>query len=291
VTTLKEILHKGLEGGGLMPREPEPRRVSAVIIAQNEAARIGNAIRSCDTFADEVLVVDGGSEDETVRLSQELGAKIIHNPWPGYAAQRNFGAERAVHDWIFFLDADEVVGSTLAAALNRWKRARDDNLEGYAIYRVGDFLGSWMGGRRLGGEEIVRLYDRRHHHVKNLVLDEVIEVPPAKLGRMEGILWHYGFRSLAEHDLRFGRYGDIRTREAVTKGRKFSLARLLLRPPARFFQRYILRGMWRKGVPGLAVSLYWVHFEISRELKLFEAHWRSGGEEGRPPHEPPADAT
>lgn len=268
-----------------MPSKAGERAVSAVIIAQNEAPRIGNAIRSCKPFADEVLVVDGGSEDDTVGVAEALGARVLSNAWPGYAAQRNFAAEKAAHDWIFFLDADEVVGEDLSAALNRWKGDSAGDRGGYAIHRIGDFLGRWMGD-----EEIVRLYDRRRHRVNDAVLDEVIEVPEEELGKLEGTLWHYGFRSLREHEGRFARYTEMWAREACARGVRFSLLRLLFKPPARFLQRYILRGLWRRGVPGLGAAAYWFYFEVLRELKIYEVRWR-GREGGEPPHEPPYKRT
>jgi glycosyltransferase involved in cell wall biosynthesis len=72
--------------------------ISTVIIAQNEEECIKDAIQSCLAFADEVVVIDGGSHDATIQIAQDLGCKVYTNTWPGYAKQRNFGAEKAVNE-------------------------------------------------------------------------------------------------------------------------------------------------------------------------------------------------
>lgn len=254
------------------------RTVSVVIIAQDEEGRIAQAIRSCAGFADEVVVVDGGSRDGTREAAAALGCTVHENPWPGYARQRNFGAEKALHPWILFLDADEIVGEDLAEAISRWKRDPDGQEEGFEIRRVGDFLGRWMGS-----EHLVRLYDRRRHRVGDRHLHETVDVPREKLGRLEGTLWHHGFRSLSEHERRFGRYTDQEVDQALAENRSFSLSRLLLRPPARFVERYVVRGLWRKGIPGLAAALMWFNYEVMKELKLYERVRRLADGDGKRP--------
>lgn len=258
------------------------RSITTVIIAQNEAPRIGDAILSCVTFSDEIVVIDGGSDDGTPEIARGLGCIVHLNPWPGYAAQRNFAAQKASHDWIFFIDSDEIVGEDLARSIDEWRSmpaGAGDEPGGYVITRRGDFLGRWMAG-----QEIVRLYDRRRHRIKDVVLDEEVDLPPARAGRLKGTLWHFGFRSLDEHLARFNRYTQTWAREAVEGGARFSLARLLLRPPARFLQRYLGKGLFRKGVPGLAASAFWGYFEVIKELKVLELRWREsdGGSHEKP---------
>src|SRR5688572_7279884 len=210
--------------------------VSAVIIAQDEAGRIGNAIRSCQAFADEVLVVDGGSRDGTVSRARELGCTVYEHPWPGYAAQRNYAADRAAHPWVFFIDADEVVGEDLQRSLIAWRQSGTPSAEAYTVCRVGDFLGRWLESS--GGEYLVRLYNRDASRVSNRPVHERPEVNPAKVGALPGRLWHHGFRSVEDHVIRFNRYTSLEAQHARSQGRRFSLPRLLFRPPARFLQRY-----------------------------------------------------
>ena len=95
--------------------------ISVTIIARDEADRIGEAIRSV-AFADEVLVLDSGSRDDTPAVARALGARVVLTDWPGHVAQKNRAVAEARHDWILSLDADERVGPALARAIDRVRR-------------------------------------------------------------------------------------------------------------------------------------------------------------------------
>lgn len=249
-------------------------QVSAVIIAKDEAERLKSCVESCRPFADEIVVVDGGSEDRTVEVARALGCAVYENEWSGFGPQRNFGAERASGDWIFWIDADEVAGPELAAAIQAWKREPDQGVSAFAVERVGDFMGRWLHG---ASEWLVRLYDRRRCRVSDEFVHETVE-GPGEPARMRGRLWHYGFRSLSDHVARFDRYTTLEAEKAWSRGRRFSFWRLLWRPPARLFQMLFLRRMYREGAAGIAVCALWVEYEAMRELKLRELAWRERGE-------------
>lgn len=248
--------------------------VSAVIIAKDEVERLEPCVAACQVFADEVVVVDGGSADGTQELARRLGCVVYENKWPGYGPQRNFGAERASHDWIFWVDADEIVGAELAAAILAWKADPSTGPAALSVERVGDFMGRWLYG---ASEWLVRLYDRRACRIADVVVHESVEgcENPA---RLPGRLWHYGFRSLSDHAVRFDRYTTLEAEKAWGRGRRFSLWRLFWRPPARLLEVLFGRRMYREGAAGLAVCVLWVEYEVMRELKLRELAWRERGE-------------
>lgn len=252
--------------------------VSAVIIAKDEAQRLRACVESCAPFADEVVVVDSGSTDGTVELARELGCVVIENEWPGFGAQRNVGAVRAANDWIFWIDADEVVGGDLATAIAAWKQGPDSGPRAFEVERVGDFMGRWIEG---GAEWMVRLYDRRACKVTDVAVHEAVE-GFTESGRLPGRLWHYGFRSLSDHVRRFDGYTTLEAEKAAAAGRRFSYLRLLWRPPARFVQMLLLRRMYRNGAAGLAICVLWFEYEAMRELKLRERAWLEKGA----PHDP-----
>ncbi len=252
--------------------------VSAVIITKDEAERLEACVTSCRAFATEVVVVDGGSSDGTVDLARRLGCAVFENPWPGFGAQRNFGATRAGHDWIFWIDADEVVGGELAAALRLWSDGPDDGPRAFAVERVGDFMGRWLFG---ASEQLVRLYDRRVCSVTEVAVHEEV-ISPAATGKLGGRLWHFGFRSLSDHAKRFDTYTTLEAEKAWEAGRRYSRLRLLWRPPARLFHTLFRRCMYREGAVGVAVAALWFQYEIMRELKLRERAWRESGRHHEP---------
>lgn len=255
--------------------------VSAVIIAQNEEARIEQAVASCAAFADEVVVVDGGSTDATVEICQRLGARVYVNSWPGYAAQRNFAVSKCIGDWIFALDADEVVDATLGREI-RETVDQGTTYNAFSLPRVGDFFGRWMGP-----DTQVRLIRRSQAFVADVRVHEGFAVPRQQLGQLTGILWHYGFRSLSDHLRRFDRYTSLEADEAYISGRRFSVIRLVVRPPGHLMLELVARKLYRKGIAGLTVAIFWGLYEFLTEVKLYEKQWRARGNGGGESHDRP----
>lgn len=109
-----------------MSSVPADNRISVVIIAQDDGTRITAAIKSCKPFADDIVVIDGGSKDNTIQVAESLGCRVFSNPWAGYAKQRMFGVEKAEFDWIFLIDTDEVVDAELLGDLLKVKETLHD---------------------------------------------------------------------------------------------------------------------------------------------------------------------
>ncbi len=136
--------------------------LSAVIVAANEAARVGAAVASVLPWVDEVLVVDGGSRDDTADVARAAGARVLSHPWEGYVAQKQWGADHAAHHWIVSLDADERVDETLGAALGGAAAAMNSVGESGARVRRVNFLdGRPIRATGWGRDLHVRLFDRR----------------------------------------------------------------------------------------------------------------------------------
>jgi glycosyltransferase involved in cell wall biosynthesis len=243
------------------------RQISTVIIAQNEEECIANSIKSCLAFADEVVVIDGGSHDATVKIAQDLGCQVYTNSWPGYAKQRNFGAQKAVNEWIFFIDADEVVGQELAAAILTWKDEPKLEANAFAVNRVGDFLGKWLHSK---AEYPVRLYNKNVYQIKDVLVHEAPDVGNEQVIKLPGVLWHQGFRTINDLVSRFNKYTDLDAQKSHLAGKKFSVVRLLLKPHAKFFQVYLWQGMYKQGLVGLVVAGLWSYYIFLKEIKLYE---------------------
>ncbi|SER47713.1 Glycosyltransferase involved in cell wall bisynthesis [Faunimonas pinastri] len=264
----------GTEGlASAAPGTAKPvRSLTALIIAQDEEDCIARAVLSCRPFADEILVVDGGSRDGTADAAREAGARVLVNAWPGYARQRNFAAEHAGEDWVFFIDADEAVGSELAEAITAWKaRPEADPLQAFAVTRMNNFFDTWW----TKGERQVRLYNRRQHRIRNVLVHETPDATPDQIVQLPGRLWHFGFRSVGNLVMRFNRYTGLEAEKAYLGGRRFSLFRLMWRPPARFVQQYLVHRLCREGMAGFSASVLWVFYEVFTEIKLYELQWQA----------------
>ena len=132
--------------------------VTATVITFNEAANIQAALESL-SWADEIVVVDSESTDDTARIARRFTDRVIVQPWPGYVAQKNFAAAQASHDWIFSLDADERVSPALASEVQRV--VTSPRAAGYRVPRVTYHLGRWIRSTDWYPDYQLRLYDRR----------------------------------------------------------------------------------------------------------------------------------
>jgi glycosyltransferase involved in cell wall biosynthesis len=242
-------------------------KISTVIIAQNEEHRLPGAIQSVQPFSAEILVVDGGSTDRTADVAETFGARVVANPWPGYAAQRNFGAAQAMHDWIFYIDADERVDPALAQAIVELTKAGAAAQDAFAIRRQGVF---W--GRAVDTEKPhTRLYNRTAYAITDTLVHERPSAPPEKTRVLPGTVGHDGSIDLHHHIEKFNRYTTLDAQERVRAGRRrMSLYRLLLRPALVFANLYLRRGLIRHGTTGFCVCFFKAWYDVTVELKIYE---------------------
>ncbi len=134
-------------------------KITATIITLNEERNIARAIESL-RCCDEILIVDSGSVDRTVELAEKLGVRVIEAGWRGYAAQKNWAAEQASHDWILSLDADEALSEALEAEIWHLKKT-GPRFDAYTMPRLARYLGRWILHSGWYPDRKVRLYDRR----------------------------------------------------------------------------------------------------------------------------------
>lgn len=222
-------------------------------------------VASCRPFSQEILVVDGGSTDGTQERARALGCRVIDNPWPGYAAQRNFGAAAAVHDWIFSIDSDEAADDLLARALSDFDRAGGGHAA-YSVRRVNSFMGAWFTQHP---EVKVRLYDRRRTAFTDALVHEIVDVPAGHSGELAGAVWHASHEDLDDATRRLNLYTSLEA-EIQARGRGLRPSRLLLRPVLRFLQRYVLERSFRHGWRGAFFAFHWAYWELLREMKVYE---------------------
>src|SRR5919107_2263298 len=135
-------------------------KITATIITFNEAENIRAACESV-AWADEILVVDSESTDATREIAAACGARVVTRPWPGFAAQKQFAADAAAHDWVLSLDADERVSPELRAALEDLLYTPAEKLaDGYRLSRRSFYMGRWIRGGGWYPDRQLRLYRR-----------------------------------------------------------------------------------------------------------------------------------
>lgn len=217
--------------------------LSAVIIARNEADRIVAAIESV-AFADEIIVLDSGSDDETVAVATAAGARVVRTDWPGFVAQKARAWAEAKGEWVLSIDADERVGTALRDEIREVLRAPTAN--GYSVPRRNVWLGHALRHGHWYPDRKVRL--ARQHSARWGGTDpHDVLVVSGPVSPLQNDLTHVPYRSLREHLDTIERYASIGARNG-------SLVDIAVRPVWHFFSGYILRLGFLDGVPGLMVA-------------------------------------
>jgi glycosyltransferase involved in cell wall biosynthesis len=225
--------------------------ISATIVAFNEERNIERAIRSL-ACADEIVVVDSGSSDRTRELAASLGARVIDEPWRGYAAQKNFAAECATHDWILSIDADEQIGPELSAEIAALKR-EGPRADAYSFPRLARYMGKWIRHSGWYPDRKVRLYRRGCARWVGEYVHESVRVEGSS-AELHGDLLHFTCDSLAEHRRTLDRYTTLAARELRARGRSAGLLQLAFSPAWTFLRTYFLQAGFLDGAEGFTIA-------------------------------------
>jgi (heptosyl)LPS beta-1,4-glucosyltransferase len=252
-------------------------KLSVTVITRNEAANIDACLASV-AWADEILVVDSGSTDDTPLRASAHGARVITRHWPGYAAQKNWAAEHAASDWILSIDADERVTPELAAEMR--SALASPAAAGFRMPRVTWHLGRWIRTTDWYPDYQLRLYDRRRARWKPRRVHESVEAD-GRVATLAHDLQHYAYRDLSHHHATMDRYTTLAAQEMYDAGRRAGLLDLAVHPPAAFLRNYVLKRGALDGVPGFIVSSMNAYYVFLKFAKL-RGLWASGSADDRP---------
>jgi glycosyltransferase involved in cell wall biosynthesis len=280
--------------------------VSIVIIAQDEEANIGACLASA-AWADEVIVVDGGSRDRTPEIARSMGARVHHNPWPGFSAQWDLAIGRATCEWVFLLAADERVTPELAAQV-RGIAARGGPLAGYYVRRQTYFLERAMRGCGWANQRELRLFRWGRGRMDGRMVHERLVVDGA-LGDLDGLLVHDSHPTVEDYLANLNRCTTLEAQEALALGvrrtwlppvapvaraaqrwwrsdRGYESARAALKdelknrvtwaplqpfaPLLRFLQMYVVLRGFRDGKHGFYLSLLSAVYVFVKQVKTWE---------------------
>ena len=242
--------------------------ISVFIVTLNEEKNIERALRSV-RFADEVIVVDSGSSDNTVALAENMGANVIFNEWPGYAKQKQFAMQLCKHDWVLNLDADEEITSELArkyqSLVNQDKyvsvRCTRDDLF------IGQKMSSWTkkpNNNRLYRKSLSNFDTSRFVH-------ESADVDGKEIFIKES-LTHYGYGSIEVLTHKNNQYSSLKAQEKFSKSKPYSLIKLVTIFPLIFIKEYLFQRKLFSGVRGFTLSIMLAYYAFIKEAKLYELH-------------------
>lgn len=226
-----------------------PVPLTVVIPTLDEGAQIAECVRHL-SWADEVIVADAGSTDDTVAVARQAGATVLERSGPTIAAQRNAAIGQARNEWIFALDADERVPDVLRDELGAVLRAPAHQV--YQVRRQNFYLGRELIRGRWGKDWVTRLFTRERRFVERRV-HEGLE-PVADTGRLDGTLRHVPYRDLAHQVEKMHRYARWGAEDMFDRGERASLWDLGFHPVGRFLRAYLLQGGVLDGRFGFVTS-------------------------------------
>ena len=233
-------------------------RISAVIIAFNEANNIHAACESV-AWADEILVVDSESTDSTREIAADCGARVLVNPWPGFAAQKQFATDAATHNWIFSLDADERVSAELKASIEVLHSQNESPpADGYRVARRTRYMDRWIRGGGWYPDYQLRLFNRQRGNWGDRIIHEsVVMDPGARVETLAGDLLHYTVRDPVQHQHMIEqRYAPLGAQQMHRDRKRTSSLQAAIAGPAAFVRSFFLKGGFRDGAAGLTIAKF-----------------------------------
>jgi len=221
--------------------------LSVIIITHNAGAQLEACLKSA-SFADEFVVVDSGSTDDTVAIAVRQGANVVQKEWMGFGAQKQFAVECAAHDWVLCLDADERVSEALRKSILEELAA--PRAQAYEMARCNRFMGRWLRHGEGYPDWSLRFFDRRQARWSDDTVHERV-LANGPVARISGDLMHESAESLERYLEKQNRYTTLQAERLRAAGRTDGALRLVFSPLARFVKFYVWRLGFLDGVPGL----------------------------------------
>lgn len=243
-------------------------KISIVVISLNEADRIGHLLNHAG-FADEVIVVDSGSTDQTVWLCESAGARVIHRPWAGYADQKQFALEQATGQWILNLDADEYVPDALAEEIQMAIAQAPASVVAFSMPRLSYYLGRWIKHGGWYPDRKVRLVRQGAGKWIGDGIHERLAVD-GHVQALESPFHHRVYRNIADHVNTANQFSDVYARHRGAAGALFLLGGI---PHAlgKFLECYLWKRGFLDGWPGLIIAMVSSGYVFLKHAKAWEA--------------------
>lgn len=246
-------------------------KLSVVIIALNEARNIGRALASVSSVADEIVVVDGFSTDNTPSLCRSAGARLIQHKWMGYAATKNWANQQATFSWILSIDADEALSERLIASISHQKSVGFTGA--YVLSRLTNYCGKWIRHSTWYPDKKVRIFPKTHAQWEGEYVHETLRFAHrTPLAVLSGHLYHYSYYTRREHRLKADHYSQLTARKLHAAGKKASYLKPYFSAIGRFVAMFLLHGGFLDGRAGYDIARISAQSNILKYKTLRKLH-------------------
>ncbi|MCB1326316.1 MAG: glycosyltransferase family 2 protein [Spirochaetales bacterium] len=248
-----------------------PDGLSVCIITLNEQDRLPRCLDSV-SFADELIVVDSGSKDETAAVARERGARVVKRAFEGFVIQKNFAISLARFEWVLVIDADEVVTPELARAIQEVTGRDDVQANGPVAYRVARmsyYLGRWIRHSGWYPDYNIRLFRRGFASFEGGTVHETV-VPMGPVATLPGHLEHYSYGDISDHLARIDAYSTLLAQDKHRRGKRSSIPWAITKSCSKFFLTYVYRLGFLDGYAGLVIAVLGAYYNFLKYVKLWE---------------------
>jgi glycosyltransferase involved in cell wall biosynthesis len=252
---------------------PEAAPLSAIIITRNEEANLPDCLASL-AFARELIVVDSGSTDATVKLAEQAGARVLRTPdWPGFGPQKNRALDLATQPWVLAIDADERVTPQLRDEILAVVNGAGPQADAWSMPRRSSYCGQYMAHSGWYPDRVTRLFKRGAARFSDDVVHERL-VASGRPASLQNDLLHASFPDLESVLDKMNRYSSAGAERMLREGRSGSLGQAVLRGLWAFFRTYVLQRGFLDGRMGFALAVSNAEGTYYRYLKLWLARRR-----------------
>ncbi|HEY4194044.1 MAG TPA: glycosyltransferase family 2 protein [Mucilaginibacter sp.] len=247
-------------------------KVSAVIITYNEAQNIGRCLKSLEEVAEEIIVVDNFSTDDTKTIVSSFpNARLISQAWLGYGPQKNTGIAEAVYEYILSIDADEELDPMLIHEIKMAKSLAPAGL--YAFHRVNYYYTKFLKHGAEYPDLKIRMFPRNAATwSEDLVHEKLIASADLKVEKLNGELLHYTYNRMFDHIRKANKYSSLAAQNNFNQGKKSSWGKILFSPPFTFIQAYFLKRGFLDGANGFIAAAFHAYGTFMKYAKLWELH-------------------
>ncbi|MCF8035700.1 MAG: glycosyltransferase family 2 protein [Desulfobacteraceae bacterium] len=264
--------------------DPKPYFLTVILIAKNEADRIETCLDSVYPIADEIVVFDSGSTDQTVAIARRYTDNVFETDWPGYGIQKQRALEKARGDWVLSIDADEALTPELREEIDRVLRSGPD-AAAYKLPWAVTVYGKTLNFGR-SARAPLRLFRREGAAFSDAVVHEKVLPPPGKVRKLKGRLLHYTHRDFGHALYKNADYAWLGAKRRYRAGKKGGgLIGAAVRGVLVFFQVYILRGGFLDGSAGFLMAVMYSQVAFNKYAGLWALYRedRMGGKKGADP--------
>ncbi len=243
-------------------------KISGVVVCFNEEENIERCLKSL-LWTDEIVVVDSYSTDNTISICKKYTDRIYQRKWVGINKQKEYAVSLAKNEWVFVLDADEVVSEELRREIKERLKLDKGKYDGYMVKRHTFYLGRWINHGGWYPDYKLRLFKKDRAYFVGEDPHDKIAVR-GNVAKLKGEIYHFTYKNISDHIKTINSFSETVAKKMLEKGEKFVFAKMIFKPFIKFFETYFYKLGFLDGIPGLIISILSAYYIFVKYAKLWE---------------------